>query len=449
MRDLTFERGLPAVPDVEMLILGSILLDFAALAVVGGALRVSDFSLDKHKRIYSAMLELNEAGTAVDRITVARLLQERGQLESVDGIAYLNSLDNGLPEIYNLGAYAAIVKEKSVKRQLILQWHAMIERTMMDNEPAASIVKGAERALFDLDLGGNAGDLLTPEQVMDAYPGGYSAFLDPLRRIKGLQTGFHRIDDMTAGLHAGDLVIVAGRPAMGKTALAMNIAADAAERGKVVAIFSLEMSNDQLITRMICAEARVDLQRFRLGYLSRDERTTLQGAAAMVSKWPLFVTDRSDMSVLDIMARCRRLKQTKGLDLIVIDYLQLMGGKSRENRTQEVSGISRALKLMAKDLQTPVLALSQLNRSVETRPGGNHRPQLSDLRESGSLEQDADAVWFIFRPEYYKPEETELKGIAEVIVAKQRNGPTGIAKMQFLKQFAKFENREDQEGLKL
>jgi len=441
MRELVFDRGLPAAPDEEEIILGAILVDPAALAIAGSALRAGDFSVESNRRIFAVMLLLNQEGIGVDRVTIRRRLQDIGQLTSL-GPGYLDSLDTNMPRIVNLENYISTVKEKSLKRQLILQAQSIIDRALMDNEPAAAVLKGAESSILALDEGGRSGDMLDPLQVMEAYPGGYSAFLDPSKHAKGLKTGFHRLDEMTAGLYPGDLVILAGRPGMGKSALAMNIVANVAGYAKpprTVAVFSIEMSNEQLLMRMICAEARVNIQRFRLGYLNKEERTRVQAASALISNWPVPMTDRSSMTVFDMLARGRRLKENRDLALIVIDYIQLMGGQG-ENRNQEVSGISRGLKLMAKDLQVPVLALAQLNRAVDTRVSGNHRAQLSDLRESGSLEQDADMVWFAFRPEWYKPHDEELKGQAEVNIAKQRNGPTGTVQLLFKKEYARFEN---------
>jgi replicative DNA helicase len=443
-RDITFERGLPANADAEQLVLGAIMLDDSSFVIIGAILEPNDFSLEKHKRIFNAMLALNEQGERIDRVTVANELMRRGHLESVDGISYLVSLDNGLPQIYNLESYARIVKEKSLLRRIIISSQAIIERAMLDQEDPTVILGDAEESLLKLSDAKGKDKLLRPGDIIEQFDGGISAFLDPSRRVSGLTCGFYKLDEMTSGLHAGELVIVAARPAMGKTALALNIAQRIATREKdprPVAVFSLEMSNEQLLTRLICAEAHVDQQKFRLGYLNQDERRMLQMAAVKLAEAPLFIDDTAGANLMDIHAKLRRIKAEHGLSLVVIDYLQLMSGRGRqENRTQEVSGLSRGLKLLAKELKVPFMVLSQLNRAPDTRPSGDHVPQLSDLRESGSIEQDADMVWFIFRPEYYKPDREDLRGIAEVIIAKQRNGPTGKVKLAFLKQFTKFEN---------
>ncbi|MBM3735626.1 MAG: replicative DNA helicase [Acidobacteria bacterium] len=445
--DLAFEKGLPAAVDTERLVLGAILLDDSAFVVVAGALEAEDFSLEKHRRIFAAMHVLNERGERIDRITAANELQRLGQLESVDGISYLVSLDDGLPQIYNLDSYVRIVKEKSLTRRIILSAQRVIERALLDQEAPQTILGDAEESFLRLGDAGVKKALLTPGEIIGQFEGGLSTFLDPSKRISGVSSGFVKLDEMTSGLHPGELIILAARPAMGKTALALNIAQHIATHDQIrkpVAVFSLEMSREQLLTRMVCADARVDQQKFRLGYLNQDERRQLQMAAGRLAEAPLYIDDSPGANLMDIHAKLRRMKAENGLSLVVIDYLQLMSGRGRvENRTQEVSGLSRGLKLLAKELRVPFLVLSQLNRAPETRPAGDHIPQLSDLRESGSIEQDADMVWFIFRPEYYKPEREDLRGLAELIIAKQRNGPTGKVKMAFLRQFTKFENLAD------
>jgi replicative DNA helicase len=282
----------------------------------------------------------------------------------------------------------------------------------------------------------------TPEDIIEGFQGGLHAFLDPGRRINGLSTGFKRLDEMTGGLHPGELIILAGRPAMGKTALALNIAQHAAVKlKKTVAVFSLEMSKESLLTRLLCAGARVDSHRFRLGYLDAEERRRLQAAAAELVEAPLYLDDTSGSNLIDMHAKLRRLKAEREVSLVVVDYLQLMSGRGRfDSRVQEISSLSRGLKLLAKELNVPMLVLSQLSRAPETRPGA-HRPQLSDLRESGSIEQDADVVAFIFREEVDKPDRDDLRGQAELLLSKQRNGPTGKIGLVFLHHLTKFENK--------
>lgn len=446
-RDVSLEKGLPANIEAERLVLGAILLDDSAFVISAATLEADDFFLEKHRRIYFAMAALNEAGEKIDRITVANELMRRGQLESVDGISYLISLDDGLPQIYNFESYVRIIKEKALLRRIILSSQRVIERCLLDQEDAATILADAEESFLRMGDADKRQSLLRPGDIIAEFEGGIGTFLDPSRRVSGLSTGYYKLDEMTSGLHSGELIILAARPAMGKTALALNIAQNVATKEgnqKTVAVFSLEMSREQLLTRMVCSEARVDQQKFRLGYLNQEERRQLQYAALKLAEAPLYIDDTAGANLMDVHAKLRRLKAEHGLGLVVIDYLQLMSGRGRsENRTQEVSAMSRGLKLLAKELKVPFLVLSQLSRATETRPAGDHIPQLSDLRESGSIEQDADMVWFIFRPEYYKPDREDLRGLAELIIAKQRNGPTGKVKMAFLRQFTRFENLAD------
>ena len=443
-RDLTFEKGLPASMEAEKLVLGAVLLDDSNFMLVAGAVGVEDFALEKHKRIFASMTSLNEAGERVDRITLANDLMRRGQLESVDGFTYLVSLDDGLPQIYNLESYVRIIQEKALLRKMILSAQSVIDRCLLDQEDAGLILADAEESLLKLGETQKHEDLMTPGQVIESFQGGISAFLDPSRRVKGVSTPFQKLNEMTSGLHAGELTILAARPSMGKTALAINIAQHIAmhpEIRKTVAVFSLEMSRELLLTRMICADARVDQQKYRLGFLNQEERRRLQLAAAGLAEAPMYLDDTAGINLMDMHAKLRRMKVEHGLDLVVIDYLQLMSSRGRvENRNQEVSAISRGLKLLAKELQVPILALSQLSRATEQRQGGNNIPLLSDLRDSGSIEQDADMVWFIHRPGYYKRDDASLQGLAELIVAKQRNGPIGKVKLAFLKEYTKFEN---------
>src|SRR5271155_5227177 len=444
--DIALERGLPANQDAERFVLGAILMDDALYIQVAGALEAEDFSLEKHRRIF---LRMGELYARVDRVTVANELMKQNQLESVDGITYLVSLDEGLPTLANLESYVDIVKDKAILRRIIFTSRNLIDRCIIGEEEPDQILASAEDSLLKLG-DSRAGDaLVNPRQILDAFDGGINAFLDPSKRIKGLSTGFLKLDEMTGGLHEGELVILAARPSMGKTALALNIAQHVAmfpEKKQTVAVFSLEMSRESLLTRMICAGARVDQQKFRAGYLNQDERRRLARTTSDLVQAPLFIDDTSGTHLMDIHAKLRRLKSEHGLSLVVVDYLQLMSGRGRfENRNQEISTISRGLKLLAKELKVPMLVLSQLSRAPETRPG-DHRPQLSDLRESGSIEQDADLVSFIFREEVYKPDREDLRGMAEVLLAKQRNGPTGRVNLVFLKEFTKFENRTNDLG---
>ena len=447
--DIALERGLPVNLDAERFVLGAILMDDALYIQVAGSLESEDFSLEKHRRIFLRMGELYNRGERIDRVTVANELMKQNQLESVDGVSYLVSLDEGLPALANLDSYVRIVKDKAVLRRIIFTSQKLIDRCIIGEEEPDQILASAEETLLKLGETRAQDALVNPQQILEDFDGGINAFLDPSKRIKGLSTGFLKLDEMTGGLHAGELVILAARPSMGKTALALNIAQHVAAQPnekQTVAVFSLEMSRESLLTRMICAGARVDQQKFRAGYLNQDERRRLAKTASELVQAPLYIDDTSGTHMMDIHAKLRRLKAEHGLSLVVIDYLQLMSGRGRyENRNQEISTISRGLKLLAKDLKVPMLVLSQLNRAPETRPG-DHRPQLSDLRESGSIEQDADLVAFIFREEVYKQEDERLKGLAELLVAKQRNGPTGKVNLVFLKEFTKFENRTNDLG---
>jgi len=324
----------------------------------------------------------------------------------------------------------------------------MMNRCLLGEEEPGEILAGAEDTLLKLGEARVKAGLLNAHQILEDYEGGINAFLDPSKRLKGLSTGFAKFDEMTGGMHGGDLLIVAARPSMGKTALALNIAQHVALKlKKTVAIFSLEMSKESLLTRMLCAAARVDSQRFRAGYLTQDERRKLNQALHELAESPLYIDDTPGIHLMDMHAKLRRLQaEQHNLGLVIVDYLQLMSGRGRfENRNQEVSALSRGMKMLAKELNVPMMVLSQLSRAVETRQG-DHRPQLSDLRESGSIEQDADVVGFIFREEVYHREREDLRGLAELIVAKQRNGPVGTVNLVFLHAQTKFENRAEDTG---
>jgi replicative DNA helicase len=370
------------------------------------------------------------------------------ELEACDGLTYLVSLDDGLPHIPNLDSYIRIVKDKAILRRIITASQSMMNRCLLGEEEPDEILAGAEETLLKLGDARVKNGLVNPQQILEDYDGGINAFLDPSKRVKGISTGFAKYDDYTGGMHGGELFILAGRPSMGKTALALNIAQHVALKLKqTVAVFSLEMSKESLLTRMLCATARVDSQKFRSGYLNQAERTKLNHALHELVEAPLYIDDTAGIHLMDIHAKLRRLKAERGhIGLVVVDYLQLMSGRGRfENRNQEVSALSRGMKLLAKELNVPLLVLSQLSRAVESRQG-DHRPQLSDLRESGSIEQDADVVGFIFREEVYQREREDLRGLAELIVAKQRNGPIGTVNLVFLHAQTKFENRAEDTG---
>src|SRR6266403_4403224 len=444
---VVLEKGLPANLDAERFVLGSILLDDSYFIQTAGALQADDFSVEKHRRIFIRMAEIHQRGEKIDRVTVANELMSRNQLESCDGLSYLVSLDDGLPQTFNIESYIRIVKDKAILRKIIFASQNLMNRCIASEEEPSQILAGAEETLLQLGESQVKSGLLNPDQILRDYEGGINAFLDPSKRIKGIGTGFTKFDEMTGGLHGGELIILAARPSMGKTALALNIAQHVATRlNQPVAIFSLEMSKESLLTRMLCASARVDSQRFRAGYLNQDERRKLQAAAAQLVEAPLYIDDTAGVNLMEMHAGLRRLQQQRKVGLVVVDYLQLMSGRGRfENRNQEISTISRGMKLLSKELNVPMLVLSQLSRAPETRQG-DHRPQLSDLRESGSIEQDADLVAFIFREEVYKPNDESLRGLAELIVGKQRNGPVGKVDLVFLHSLTKFENRAEDLG---
>jgi len=442
------EKGLPVNLDAERFVLGSILLDERIYVQAAGTLEPDDFSLQKHRTIFRRMGELQERGENIDRVTVANELMKFSELDACDGLSYLVSLDDGLPQLPNVDAYIRIVKDKSILRRIIFASQHMMNRCLMGEEEPDEILAGAEETLLKLgDTRGKSG-LENAHDIVTGYEGGINAFLDPSKRIKGISTGFAKFDELSGGMHRGDLLILAGRPSMGKTALALNIAQHVALKLKqTVAIFSLEMSKESLLTRMLCAAARVDSQKFRQGYLNQEERRKLHHALTELVEARLFVDDTVGVNIMDINSKLRRLQAEKhDIGLVIVDYLQLMSGRGRfENRVQEVSALSRGMKLLAKELNVPMLVLSQLSRAVENRQG-DHRPQLSDLRESGSIEQDADLVGFIFREEVYNKDREDLRGLAELIVAKQRNGPVGTVNLVFLHAQTKFENRAEDTG---
>src|SRR3954447_19675489 len=360
-RDLTLDQILPDNLDAERFVLGAIMSSDTAFLQVAGALMPEEFSLEKHKRIFLRMTDLHERGEKIDRVTLANELMKHGQLQSVDGLSYLVSLDDGLPRLYNLDSYVTIVREKSLLRRIIAVSQDTINRCLNCDEEATQILGAVEDALMRLGDVQSKNTLSNPAQIITEYEGGINAFLDTSKRIKGISTGFLKFDEMTGGLHGGELFILAARPAMGKTALALNIAQHVATHHaarKPVAVFSLEMSAESLLTRMICAGARVDQQKFRAGYLNADERRRLHHAAGELIEAPIFLDDTPGTNIMDIHAKLRRLRNEHGLGLVVIDYLQLMSSRGRsENRTQEISAMSRGLKLLSKELDVPFLVL--------------------------------------------------------------------------------------------
>ncbi|MBI4466685.1 MAG: replicative DNA helicase [Acidobacteria bacterium] len=442
--DVTLDRKLPHNLDAERSVLGAILLDNQAFHPVIEILEPADFFLDGHRRIFARMIKLSEETHAIDLVTLHEELDRAGELEAAGGSAYLSSLVDGVPKVSNVEHYARIVKEKALLRNLIHASNNIITQAYEAEEEADEVLDRAEHAIFSLAEERVKAGLLSLKEIAKATLPRLDEVFERRQHITGLATGFTDFDNLTSGLQPADLIVLAARPAMGKTALALNIAEHAAmQLSKPVAIFSLEMAREALLFRLLCAEARVDSHKFRSGFLSREEMGKMTIALGRLAEAPIFIDDTPVLTVLEMRAKCRRLQAEHGLGLVVVDYLQLMSGRGRfENRTQEISSISRGLKALAKEVHVPLVAVSQLSRAPEQR-GGDHRPQLSDLRESGSIEQDADVVAFIFRPEMYRDPESvteEERGRAELIVSKQRNGPTGKIHLAFLREFTRFEN---------
>jgi len=425
--------------DAEQSVLGAMLLDREAVFRVMKILRPEDFYLESHRVIYQAMLELGDLGQPADLVTVTSLLRRNGSLEKAGGVSYVASLANLVPVAANAEHYAQIVGEKALLRSLIQLATRIANLGYEGSEGADQLLDQAERMILDLHSRRGGADFVPIKEIVYGVLDRIQQAYMRREETSGIPTGFIEVDRLTGGLQPGDLIILAGRPSMGKTALGLTVAHHVAVKKRLpVAVFSLEMSKEQLVQRLICQEAMVDLHRVRTGQLEEEDFARVTRAAGELAQCPLYIDDFSGITARQIRARCRELQFEKGLSLVVIDYLQLMQGHGRaENRQQEIAGISRSLKGLAKELNVPVVALSQLSRQAEQRKDA--RPQMADLRESGSLEQDADVVMFIYREEYYK-EDSEKKGIAELIVAKQRNGPTGVAELAFLREFTRFVN---------
>jgi replicative DNA helicase len=441
--DYGLAHSLPANVEAERSILGAILLDNLAYNEAAEHLKPEDFSLDSHRRLYSRMVDLAESARPIDMITLVEELDRRKELEAIGDVGYISGLVDGVPDRPSIEHYIKIVRDKALLRGLIHAANSAIARAAEQSDPAEEILNDAEAAIFQLSEKRIGRGFMGVQEIVKESFGSVDALLQRGQRITGLATHYTDLDEMTSGLQRSDLIIIAARPSMGKTAFALNIAENAAiEDQKTVGVFSLEMSREALLLRLLCSKARVDSHKMRTGSLWREDMDKVVRAMEQLAHAPIFIDDTPGISLSEMRAKARRLQQSSGaLDLIIVDYLQLMsgGGRRYENRTQEVSAISRGLKGLAKELKVPVVALSQLSRAPESR-GGDHRPQLADLRESGSIEQDADVVAFIFREEVYKPDEPELEGRAEIIIAKQRNGPTGRLNLAFLKNSTRFES---------
>ncbi len=435
-------QRLPHEPEAERAVLGAVLLDPGSLLRVIEVLRAEEFYLDSHRLVYQACLELQERGQGADLLTVTNYLREQGQLERVGGASYLASLVDALPDVAHVAFYAEIVHDKAVKRQLIGAAQRMLTTCTLDQGLAKEAVEQAQADVYRIAEDTLSGGLVHIRELTRREVAHLEASRDSHSTITGLDTGYTRLNEFTSGLQRKDLVILAARPSMGKTSLALNICTHAALRGGAkVAIFSLEMSAESLVRRVLSSEARVDQKRFATGYLAKADWPRLTMAAQTLEEADIWIDDTAGMSVLELSAKARRLKQEHAIDLVMVDYLQLMSGGARfSSRNEEVSAISRGLKAVAKELDVPMLVLSQLSRQPDRR-GGDHRPQLSDLRESGSIEQDADVVLFIIRPAMYDPEVDDRR-LAELIIAKQRNGPTGQIDLVFQHEYTRFENAD-------
>ena len=439
--------GLPASVHTEVAILGAMLLDSVAISDATEKLKAEDFSLDSHQRIFRAIVDLMAKGQGIDYLTVQEELARRRELDSIGGPAYLAYLTEGIPRNFNIESYVQIVRDKSLLRQLMGIFHDGGIRAADQSEDAITVLGDVEAQLADVADSAIQRGLAGIGEIVAGSFVSIDKLYEQGREVTGLATRYTEFDKMTSGLQDSELIIIAARPSMGKTAWAINIAQNAAvQDGKVVAVFSLEMSKESLLRRMLASEALVGSRKLQTGSMLRDDRGKLMKALERLMDSKLFIDDTPGITLPEMRAKARRLKQQQGqLDLIVIDYLQLMTGTSAsgkrgfENRTQEVSSISRGLKALAKEMRIPVLALSQLSRGSEQR-AGDKKPLLSDLRESGSIEQDADVVAFIHREEYYDRDNEDVKGQAEIIVAKQRNGPTGSIKLAFRADYTRFEN---------
>ncbi|MDG0811052.1 replicative DNA helicase [Cohnella sp. OV330] len=435
---LTFDRVPPQNLEAEQAVLGAILLESEALITAMERLNTEDFYSVAHQRIFEAMVDLNEDNQPMDLITITATLRDRGQLEEVGSVSYLAKLASAVPTAANVDYYAQIVEEKAMLRRLIRTATQIVSSGYASEDDVGALLNDAEARIMELSNRRAAHGFISIRDVL----------MDVFERVEflfnhkggttGIPSGFIDLDKMTSGFQRNDLIIVAARPSVGKTAFALNIAQNVAVRAQeTVAIFSLEMSAAQLVQRMICAESNVDAGRMRTGFLEGDDWEKLSMAIGSLSEAQVYIDDTPGITVAELRAKCRRLKKEKGLGMILIDYLQLIQGRGKagENRQQEVSEISRTLKQIARELEVPVIALSQLSRGVEQRQ--DKRPMMSDLRESGSIEQDADIVAFLYRDDYYN-HDTEKKNIIEIIIAKQRNGPVGTVELVFLKNFNKF-----------
>ncbi|PKH11960.1 replicative DNA helicase [Planomicrobium sp. MB-3u-38] len=437
MNDI-MDRVPPHNQEAEQSVLGAIFLEPQSLISVAEIVMPEDFYRIAHQKIFQTMINLSDRGKAIDVVTVTEELSAKKELEDVGGLSYLTEIANAVPTAANVGHYAHIVEEKALLRRLIRVATSIVEDGFTREDEVEALLAEAEKKMMEVSSRKNAGDFIHIKDVLVKTYDNIELLHTRKGDVTGIPTGFRDLDKVTAGFQRNDLIIVAARPSVGKTAFALNVAQNVATKtDENVAIFSLEMGAEQLVMRMLCAEGNIDAQVLRTGALQNEDWRKLTMAMGSLSNAGIFIDDTPGIRVNDIRAKCRRLKQEYGLGMIMIDYLQLIQGpgKSGENRQQEVSDISRSLKGLARELEVPVIALSQLSRGVEQRQ--DKRPMMSDLRESGSIEQDADIVSFLYREDYYD-KETEDQNMIEIIIAKQRNGPTGTVKLAFVKEYNKF-----------
>jgi len=427
--------------EAEQSVLGAMLLDKEAISTATEFISGDDFYREAHKEIFEAIVDIYNRGEPVDLITLTEKLKTRNTLEAVGGITFLTNLMDAVPTTHNVKYYAKIVEDKSLLRKLIKSSNEIIQKSYQAGEDIGEIIDEAEKGIFNISLNRSTQGFVHLKNILNANFDRIEQLYLNKGKITGVPTGFHDLDNKLSGLQKSDLILIAARPSMGKSSFMMNIVQHAAVREKITtAIFSLEMSKEQLTQRLLCSEALIDAHRLRIGDINEDEWVKLARAMGPLSEAPIYIDDTPSISITEMRAKCRRLKLEHDLGLIVIDYLQLMQGKGNaESRQQEISEISRSLKALAREINVPVVALSQLSRAPEMR--ADHKPVLSDLRESGAIEQDADVVMFLYRDEYYHPD-TEKKNIGEVNIAKQRNGPTGTVELIWLGQFTKFVNKE-------
>lgn len=439
MSDLINMKVPPHNAEAEQTVLASCMIDHIAVEKVVNLLSYEDFYYEANKEIFDSIKQIHLQNTPVDAVTVFEELKKRGKIDYVGGFEYLATLTENIITSKNVEAYCNIIKEKSTLRKLISVSQEIVEKGYKENDDVQKIIELAESRIFAISQNRSTNSFAEIKDVLMTVFNQLEERAKSGGNITGLTTGYTDLDRMTSGLQKSDLILLAARPSMGKTALALNIAMNTVKEGASVALFSLEMSKEQYVQRIISMESMVDSSKLRTGNLDDDDWTRLIATMSSISNYDVFIDDTPSVSLFEMMSKCRRLKIEKGLDLIIVDYLQLMtdGGRT-DSRQQEISNISRGLKALARELNCPVMALSQLSRAPELR--NDHRPIMSDLRESGAIEQDADVVMMLYRDEYYHKEESERKGITDVIITKQRNGPVGTVELAWIGQYTKFGN---------